>query len=151
MVTIEVNGSDGPATVPASEPVSVKVSVRPEEGAKAPEEWWLCCESPFGWFSYVNPKGWVPGIQPAWVNPQVPIDNLEVLNGPLPKGDYRFHFALDSRVDGRPPVPLLTQQAQPLDHLCLNSNYATPTGRQQLNRWQTAVPNWLDSVEIRVE
>ena len=73
-----------------------------------------------------------------------------MLNGPLPKGDYTFHFALDSRVDGHPPAPLLTQQAQPLDCLFLNSNDTTPTGFQQVNRWQTAVPNWLDSVEIRV-
>ena len=66
VVNIAVSGADGPATVPVAQPVSVKVSVQPEEGA-SPQEWWLCCESPFGWFSYINPKGWVPGIEPAWV------------------------------------------------------------------------------------
>lgn len=152
VVNIAVNGSDGPATVPASQPVSVKVSVHPEAGAAAPQEWWLCCESPLGWFSYVYGKDWVAGIQPSWVNPQVPIDNLEVLNGPLPKGDYTFHFALDSRVDGRPPVPLLTQQLEPLDRLLVwNDGNALNAGFQQLNRWRTAVPKWLDAVEMRVE
>jgi len=102
-VNIQVNGSDGLVAVPETEPVSVKVSVRPEKGATGLQDWRLCCESTFGWFSYVHPQGWVEGIQSVWLKPQVPIQNPEVVNTPLPKGDYTFHFALDSVLDNASP------------------------------------------------
>ena len=35
--------------------------------------------------------------------------------------------------------------------LFLNSNDTTPTGFQQVDRWQNVVPTWLDSVAVAVE
>ena len=115
VVNIQVNGSDDPAIIPSTERVSVKVSVRSHGGATDAYEWWLCCNTPLGWFSFMNPDGWVQGIRPAWVNPRIPVQDLEVFNGSLPIGVYTFHFALD-------PVP---------DH--------------------HPAPDWIDSVEVRVE
>ena len=76
---------------------------------------------------------------------------MEVLNTPLPPGDYAFHFALDRRVDNRAPAAMFSRDVFLLDELSLEGESAPPSGFQQLPHWQTAVPNWLDSVEIRVE
>lgn len=53
------------------------------------------------WYSYVYPEGWRPGIYPCVQTPlfQVP-PSFEVLDMVLPRGGYKFYFAVDENADG---------------------------------------------------
>ena len=102
MVNIQVNGADGPATISPSEAVSVVVKAQAQDDAAAPREWWICCDAPFGWFSYVQQGGWVPGIKPCTVSPEQSAEGVKVFDQTLPAGIYNFYFALDGILDGQP-------------------------------------------------
>jgi hypothetical protein len=53
-----------------------------------------------GWYSYVYPDGWKPGINLCLQKPVFKLPPLEVLNRTLPAGDYTFYFVLDAQPDG---------------------------------------------------
>jgi hypothetical protein len=102
-VNIRVNDSEGAAQVTAFDTVSVTVQLRSEDdNGAAPGEYWLCCYSPFGWFSYRHTGGWVVGIKPCDVSPQQLTAGLKILDRTLPPGDYIFYFATDDIPDGSP-------------------------------------------------
>gem|GEM_PF-3471385 len=102
MVNIQVNGADGPVTVDPSEAVSVVVQARFQDNATAPKECWICCDSPFGWFSYLPPEGWLPGIEPCTVSPEQSGEGVKIFDQRLPEGIYTFYLALDGIIDGQP-------------------------------------------------
>ena len=98
----------GPAVAYEGEPVSINVSLDPGSQAMQIADWWIVAESPFGWFSYVFPVGWFSGILPCVQTPLFDLTpSVEVLNGSLPAGVYKFYFALDNGADGVPDVTWL--------------------------------------------
>ena len=100
---IKANGTDGPITVSVNNPVSITVVLESGDYAGQNADWWVAAYTPFDWFSYVFPSGWVAGINLCI---QFPLFELspafEVLNIPLPIGDYIFYFAVDNNADGVP-------------------------------------------------
>jgi hypothetical protein len=99
----------GPGVVYEGQPVSIGVSLDPGSQAMQNADWWIVAQTSFGWYSYVYPIGWFAGIQPCV---QTPLFNLtpaaQVLNDPLPAGNYTFYFALDNGADGVPDVTWLS-------------------------------------------
>ena len=96
---IKANGSDGPITVTPNDPVAINISIDPGDRNGQLADWWIAAKTPFAqpvdWCSYVLSSGWLPGIYPYVKAEVLPVGSLEVLNSPLPLGNYTFYFALD--------------------------------------------------------
>jgi transglutaminase-like putative cysteine protease len=105
---IKANGSDGPITVKSSDTVSVDISLDPENRIGENADWWIAVNTPFdppgNWYTFVNKKGWIPGIEPFTQTGLTELFVSEVLNMPLPVGRYFFYFAIDDP-DGKPTGP----------------------------------------------
>jgi len=101
---IKANDSDTPVVVSCSMPVSIDVSLNPGDYADQNADWWIAVHTPFAspydWYSYVYPTGWIPGIHRCAEMPLFQLAPSELLNGPLPAGEYTFYFAVDEP-DGR--------------------------------------------------
>jgi len=98
---IKANGQDGPIIVSSGTPVSVAVTLDPGNWAGREADWWVAAYAPFSWYTYMYPSGWRPGIHACVQTPLFEIATpIEVLNRPLPKGQYIFYFAVDGNVDG---------------------------------------------------
>ncbi len=96
---IKANGRDENITISAGNPVSLSISVFPGLMAGFNADWWVAASTP-QFFSLVFPVGWVPGLLPMGQLPLFKVWPFEVFNGPLPAGDYAFHFLLDGNPDG---------------------------------------------------
>ncbi len=96
---IKANEQDGPISVTAGTPVSIKASLAPgnENGKLA--DWWLAYSSPAGWYS-LNSKGWTPGINLLVQYPLFSISPVEIYSAPLSVGDYAFYFLVDMNTNG---------------------------------------------------
>jgi len=100
---IKANGQDGPVVVPFGTRLSVAIGLDPAKQTGQWADWWVAAQTPFGWFSYVHPNGWQPGIHWAAQAPLFAISPLfDVLNIALPAGSYTFYFAVDNNMDGNP-------------------------------------------------
>jgi hypothetical protein len=107
---IRANGSDGPITVSPSNPVDISISVDPGDQAGTNAEWWIVVKQTwsFGMFvqsqyySYVYPTGWLPGINRCIEMPLTALGSTNVLDMPLPVGEYEFFFVLDDQIDWIP-------------------------------------------------
>ena len=98
---ILANLSDGPITVTSTVPVSITVGLAPGVQTGQTAEWWIVAATPFGWYSYVYPDGWVEGIIACIQLPVLRLAPLvELLNLNLPIVDYIFYFVLDNNTDG---------------------------------------------------
>lgn len=69
------------------------------------QTWWIAAHTPLGspydWYTYVYPLGWQLGIHRCVKAPLFQLTSpFEVLNMPLPAGDYTFYFAVDGNADG---------------------------------------------------
>jgi len=99
---IKASGEDGPVDVPSGNLLCLTVALDPGDRAGQNADWWVGADTPFGWYTYVYPTGWQPGIHVA---AQIPLFELtpplEVLNMQLPAGDYTFYFAVDNNADGQ--------------------------------------------------
>ena len=88
-------------TVLHNEPTRISVSLNPCSLANQYADWWIVAMTSFGWYSYVYPTGWVPGINLCI---QIPLFSLfppfEVYNHTLPQGRYTFYFAVDDNANG---------------------------------------------------
>jgi hypothetical protein len=99
---IRANGSNGPLVVDETTPVSISVGLEAGKQVGLPADWWVAGWAPFGWYGYVYPTFWLPGIQ---LSVQIGLFDLrpavEILQTPLPQGDYVFYMAVDDNADGR--------------------------------------------------
>ena len=106
---IKANGSDGPITVTPNDPVAINISIDPGDRNGQLADWWIAAKTPFSppvdWCSYGFSSGWLPGIYPYVQAEVLPVVSREVLNSPLPLGNYTFYFALDDP-DGKLTGPL---------------------------------------------
>jgi uncharacterized repeat protein (TIGR01451 family) len=104
---IKANGSDAPVTLSSSTPLSITVSLDPGNFTGYKAEWWIAANTPMGWYSYVYPTGWTPGIHLCIQKPLFNLPTFEVLNRTLPPGDYTFYYVLDGQLDGQVDKTLL--------------------------------------------
>lgn len=102
LVMITANGSTGPLTVAADEPVTVTVKIQPAGYDGLPVECWIAAETPFGW--YTLDKGWHPGIRPFGAFTLSEEKARDVLASTLPAGSCTFHLVLDEVPDGSPDL-----------------------------------------------
>ena len=101
---IKVNGSDGPISVLSTDPLQVAITLYPGNQTGQDADWWIgvhtSMPAPNDWFTYVYPDGWQQGIH---LYGQAPLFELypplEVLNMPLPAGNYTFYFVIDGLAD----------------------------------------------------
>lgn len=96
---IKANGSDSPVALSAGEPVSITISLDPEDKTGQNADWWIAVSTPFAppgnWYTYVHPTGWVSGVKVCAQAGLFDVSPYEVLNMTLPVGNYTFYFALD--------------------------------------------------------
>jgi murein tripeptide amidase MpaA len=97
---IKANGSDGPLTVSPGTNLIVKIALEPGRKAGLNVDWWVPALTPFGWYSYVYPTGWEPGIRLCYQGPLADLAPFEVLNNTLSVGDYTIYFGVDHNADG---------------------------------------------------
>ena len=99
LVNIQANGSDGPVTVAAGQPVAVSVAVQPGDNAGALMDWWILADTPFGWYSY-GPQGWISGMESLVTAPLADVTETRILDVTLPPGDYIFYEAVEDPANG---------------------------------------------------
>ncbi len=91
---IKANGFDGPLVVAPGEEIRVSVSLNPIDGTGTLANWWLIADSPFGWYSYVPPGIWQPGITPYVGSPLTSLNSVDLFQMPFPAGKTTLHFAV---------------------------------------------------------
>jgi hypothetical protein len=97
---IRANGSGVETYASPNLPVSISVDLDPGGQASLRRDSWIVARTPNGWVSYVDGMGWVSGIQ-RYSDTVIDIPmSIEVMDSPLPPGDYVFQVALDDNDDG---------------------------------------------------
>jgi hypothetical protein len=97
---IRANGSGVATFASTSLPVSISVDLDPGGQAEQMRDSWIVARTPFGWFSYVEASGWIPGIN-RYTETVIGFPrSVEVMDSPLPPGEYIFQVALDDNDDG---------------------------------------------------
>jgi hypothetical protein len=97
---IRANGSAVETFASTKFPVSISVDLDPGGQALERRDSWIVARTPFGWFSYVDASGWIPGIHRYTEAPIGFTRSVEVMDSPLPPGDYLFQVVLDDNDDG---------------------------------------------------
>ncbi len=97
---ITANGLGDSVTVSADVVIRVAISLDPGTYDGFTSDWWIAAATPFGWFSFVYPTGWEPGITRCIAAPMISLSQFDILNMMLPAGDYTFYFAVDDNADG---------------------------------------------------
>jgi hypothetical protein len=99
-LTIRANGSAIETFASTTFPVSISVDLNPGSEALQRRDSWIVAHTPFGWFSYLDGSGWVTGIHRYTESVMGLPRSIEVMDSPLPEGDYLFQVALDDNDDG---------------------------------------------------
>ena len=107
-IDIKANGNDDALIVFPEDNVCIEINLDPGIYDGVPADWWIVKEIHGGFFPiqfsyvYVYPAGWRQGIAPLRQAPLEVVDGEVVHDGPLPKGEYTFHFVIDDNMDGFP-------------------------------------------------
>jgi len=108
IIDIKANGNDDELIVSPEDNVRIEIGLYPDVHNGVPADWWVVKEIHGGFFPiqfsyvYVHPAGWREGIAPLLQAPLTVVDGEVVYDGPLPKGEYTFHFVIDDNMDGFP-------------------------------------------------
>ena len=101
---IRVNDIAGSVTVSANAPITVDISLNTGGYDDSDADFWICIDTPFGWFFleslYPEPV-WKAGAPYAVQGQLKEMQSYEILklNG-LPTGEYTFYFGIDLNPDG---------------------------------------------------
>jgi hypothetical protein len=95
--------------------VSIKIAIDPAVFAGWNADWWLFAETPYGTLSYVIGSGWVPGQVRGFQGPLMVLPDTEVLNAPMPVGNYTVHFGVDLTPNGQRNAATLVEAAIPVN------------------------------------
>ncbi|MCP4693901.1 MAG: DNRLRE domain-containing protein [Desulfobacterales bacterium] len=108
---VTINGSDGPITVSAGEPLSARVTLSPGARVGHTGDSWIgvltSFPSPYDWLTLVDGAGWNVGVKPYEQGPIHTMPSTEILNFALPPGVYFFFFSVDDSMDGVPAAQWL--------------------------------------------
>ncbi len=96
---LKVNGEENGITLSSATPVSITVSLLAGTHAGQNADQWIVAKAPSGWWSYVGGQ-WVPGFRRLSNGPLADLTEREILNTPLPPGDYTVYCAIDDNTDG---------------------------------------------------
>jgi hypothetical protein len=96
---LKVNGADSAVTLPATTPVSVRLSLVAGGYAGRRADQWVVARTPSGWWSYAQ-GAWKPGFRRFSSGPLGDMPSKEILNSTLPPGEYTIYCAVDDNVDG---------------------------------------------------
>ena len=101
---VRVNGEDGPLTVPTTEILTLTVSVDPGNMEGVEQDWWLYADFDPPWnprYWYEHPGKWTqsPRTTRAYDGPLSLLEDLVIFSFPLPRGFWRFTFAIDEKND----------------------------------------------------
>jgi hypothetical protein len=97
---IKANGSDGPISVPSGTSVSLVITLDAATAVGTNADWWVLCDTPFGWYYDNLDSGWQPGISVTYQGPLGDLPPYEVLNAALPDGAYKCYFGVDLVMNG---------------------------------------------------
>ncbi|MCX5883002.1 MAG: C10 family peptidase, partial [Deltaproteobacteria bacterium] len=104
---IKANGKDIPSVTESSKlPISIDLSLDSGDKSGKLFDWWVILSSPWGYYSWVYPAGWTPGIIMTCQIPLADFSSLIVYNAQLPLGDYTFYFGVDENPNGKLDTPL---------------------------------------------
>jgi hypothetical protein len=101
-IDIKANGQDGPLIISRDTPVSITVSLNPGSYDGPEVDWWIIAYVESSWYSFIFPTGWSCGINLCGQAPLFDLSPFEILNAPLPRGDYALFFAVDDNMDAIP-------------------------------------------------
>ncbi|HUT02410.1 MAG TPA: hypothetical protein VM163_00770 [bacterium] len=105
-INLHANGEPEFLAISCDETVTVTLNLGDNGYSTPPYEVWIAAETPFGWFSYVYPTGWQPGLARTIdfeEDGMVDVADFPVFEGCLgAPGDYTFYGALDTSLDGAP-------------------------------------------------
>ena len=106
-IDIKANGQNGPLIVSQDTPVSVTVSLHPGSYDGPHVDWWIGIYVDQIFYSFIFPNIWAPEIKLCGQAPLFDLPPFEILNIPLPQGDYAIYFAVDDDADGIPDLTWL--------------------------------------------
>ena len=101
-IDIKANGQDGPLIVSQDTPVSITVSLHPGSYDGPAVDWWIGIYVDQIIYSFIFPTDFALGIKLYGQAPLFDLPLFEILNTPLPQGDYAIYFAVDDNADGIP-------------------------------------------------
>ncbi len=98
---IEVNGNEA-VTIPQDDTLSITVTLEDGSHAGEPGDWWVLCDTPFGWYYYDAGKNdWFRGQGVTYQGELFDLNPYEVLNtSGLPTGCYTCYFGVDLIMNG---------------------------------------------------
>jgi len=99
IVDIKANNSDKTLKVLSKDKISISLSLDPGSYTKQKTDWWIVANTPVGIFSYVYPK-WQKDLYYCLQAPLYKFSAFQILNSPLPKGEYTFYFIVDNNANG---------------------------------------------------
>jgi hypothetical protein len=94
---IQINGQNGPLSVPATTPLSFTVSIAPNHLAGVPHDWWLSVTNTAFTAWWNAPALWYFTPMPCYDGPLIPLGNFQFAFGTLPPGTWTFTFGVDAR------------------------------------------------------
>ena len=98
LADIKVDGLDGPLTIPASQNVTMTISLDPFDQAGVAHDWWMGglknSNTLYCW-TYTN--GWIGPCYPirAYAGPLISVSDFTIHSGKIPVGTWQFVFAVD--------------------------------------------------------
>ncbi|MBK8974368.1 MAG: succinylglutamate desuccinylase/aspartoacylase family protein [Planctomycetes bacterium] len=94
---VRVNGQNGPLTIPSATPVSVTVSLTPNDLVGVPQDWWFSVTYGATTIWWTWPAVWSLSRSPCYDGPLFQLSGLEIVSGNLPPGIWTFAFGVDRR------------------------------------------------------
>jgi len=100
LIDIDLNGSDGPVTIPLGVPATVSIAFDAGDHTGTHFDWWLWAEAPNGTtFWMLANMTWIASPVPisTYQGGTISFPHVPIISGAtLPEGTYRIHFALDA-------------------------------------------------------
>ncbi|MBI5594336.1 MAG: C10 family peptidase [Deltaproteobacteria bacterium] len=103
---IRANGKDSSSVTESStSPISINLSLDAGDESGKLDDWWIILSSPWGYYSWIYPTGWTPGIIMTGQMPLSDFSAMNIFDGQLPVGEYTFYFGVDENPDGKLDPP----------------------------------------------
>ena len=103
-LVLEANHKQRYAVFKPSEPISIDVSIYPEESSNVLADWWVAADtSCCGWFWFTTTQGWIQPESPSvgYQGPLVKVEKASVLQEALlPPGSYQVYWGVDKTMNG---------------------------------------------------